>query len=322
MNKQKYNFFKKFQALFFAVFLLILNFSSASLSLADTSQYKCSANIVFDVNPKSGVTNVEYAISGSVTISGLVRAMPTISNSDVGYCGSPNNGNPMKSFSVAVYDQTSKQPLLSNINFNMPGLSNGNGSQVYSLPAYKFKPSNSFNTTSGQTLNLAVAAKVILSDGYQLTESAPVNLSLKGATTQPAAAATDPATPGSPAATPAPNTTNCSGPNADANSCLYNPLPVDNLTATLLLITKGFLGIIAVWSVAFIIIGGFRLVMSQGNEEQVTVAKKTITYAILGLAVAILAFSIVAILQYVLRVKIQDVTTKTSMQIKAVIFKA
>lgn len=123
------------------------------------------------------------------------------------------------------------------------------------------------------------------------------------------------------ASPPTPNTGNngninvkdCTGPNADPNYCLYNPLPVDNLTSTLLLITKGFLGIVAIWSVAFIIIGGFRMVMSQGNEEAVGVAKKTITYAVIGLAIAMLSFSIIAIIQYILQVKIQDVSTKTGL---------
>lgn len=105
---------------------------------------------------------------------------------------------------------------------------------------------------------------------------------------------------------------NCSGSNPDPNNCFYNPLPVDSLTAVLLLIMKGFLGIIAVWAVAFIVIGGFRMVMSQGNEEAVTAAKKTITWAVIGLVVAALSFSIIAIVQNLLQTQVKDVSTKTS----------
>lgn len=85
---------------------------------------------------------------------------------------------------------------------------------------------------------------------------------------------------------------------------IFNPLPTDSLTGALLSIAKGFLAIVALWAVVFIIIGGFRLVMSQGQEEAYAAAKKTITWAILGLVVAMFSFSIIAIVQNLLGVKI------------------
>ncbi len=54
-------------------------------------------------------------------------------------------------------------------------------------------------------------------------------------------------------------------------------------------------GILGLVSALFIIIGGFKYVMSQGNDKAVESAKKTITYAAVGLALAILAYTIVAI---------------------------
>ncbi len=42
-----------------------------------------------------------------------------------------------------------------------------------------------------------------------------------------------------------------------------------------------------------IVIAGLRLVMSQGNPESVSKARNTIIYAAIGLAVCVLAFSIV-----------------------------
>ncbi len=53
--------------------------------------------------------------------------------------------------------------------------------------------------------------------------------------------------------------------------------------------------LIASVSIIFIIIGGFRLAFSQGQSEAVTSGKKTITWAIVGLIVALLAFAIVRI---------------------------
>jgi len=90
--------------------------------------------------------------------------------------------------------------------------------------------------------------------------------------------------------------------------CLYNPLPEDALTDMLIVIMKWLLAIIAVWAVVFIVIGGFRMVMAQGNEEQYTSAKKTITWAILGLVIALLSFSIVAMIQNFLGVKVSPTT--------------
>lgn len=48
-------------------------------------------------------------------------------------------------------------------------------------------------------------------------------------------------------------------------------------------------------SVLFIIIGGYQLVMSRGNAEAITSGKKTITWAIVGLVVALLAFAVIRV---------------------------
>jgi len=92
---------------------------------------------------------------------------------------------------------------------------------------------------------------------------------------------------------------------------LYNPLgsSQQNLTDFLIVILKGFLGIIAIWAVTFIVIGGFKMVISQGNEEAVTSAKKTITWAILGLVVALLSFSVIIIIQNLIGVEVKPPTT-------------
>ena len=50
---------------------------------------------------------------------------------------------------------------------------------------------------------------------------------------------------------------------------------------------------IAVISVVMLIFGGFRYVISGGQKEAVTAAKNTILYAIVGLLIAIFAYSIV-----------------------------
>jgi hypothetical protein len=46
-------------------------------------------------------------------------------------------------------------------------------------------------------------------------------------------------------------------------------------------------------SVIFLIIGGLRYVISQGDSKNVTAAKDTILYAIIGLVVAVISFALV-----------------------------
>lgn len=59
-------------------------------------------------------------------------------------------------------------------------------------------------------------------------------------------------------------------------------------------------GLVGGIAVIFIIIGGFRLAFSQGNAEAVTAARKTITWAIIGLVVALMAFAIIGIVEKIL----------------------
>ena len=52
------------------------------------------------------------------------------------------------------------------------------------------------------------------------------------------------------------------------------------------------IGIAALVSLVYIIVGGFNYITSAGNAEKVKTAQKTITYAIIGLAVVVLAYAI------------------------------
>lgn len=75
--------------------------------------------------------------------------------------------------------------------------------------------------------------------------------------------------------------------------------PIKNVTFIGLAfsVMKYFLGAIAGLAIVFIMIGAVQLIFSQGNPETVTRGKDTITWAVVGLIVAIFAFSMVAIVQ-------------------------
>lgn len=75
------------------------------------------------------------------------------------------------------------------------------------------------------------------------------------------------------------------------------PLPGQN-TATQIIIRviEILLAIAGLVAVIFLIIGGFRYITAGGNEETAEAAKKTITNAIIGVVVIILAFVIVRVI--------------------------
>ncbi len=61
-------------------------------------------------------------------------------------------------------------------------------------------------------------------------------------------------------------------------------------------ITRVVISIAGAAAFLFIIIGGIQILTAYGDEEKITTAKKTITYAIIGLLVALLSYAIVSII--------------------------
>ena len=58
----------------------------------------------------------------------------------------------------------------------------------------------------------------------------------------------------------------------------------------------GVVGFVAAMALLFLIIAGVRFAMVYGNEESAQTAKKQVTFALVGLIVALLAYTIVAII--------------------------
>ncbi len=57
------------------------------------------------------------------------------------------------------------------------------------------------------------------------------------------------------------------------------------------------LALIGGLSVLFIIIGGVQMISSAGNADQLTKGKKTLTWAVVGLLVALLGYAIINVVQ-------------------------
>ncbi len=88
--------------------------------------------------------------------------------------------------------------------------------------------------------------------------------------------------------------------NSKDPSCVMNPLGFSDITSFIMYIIKLLLGLIGTAAVIMVIIGGFRMVFAQGNEEAFGKARKTVTYAIIGLAVALLSFTIIQVVSNLL----------------------
>lgn len=73
------------------------------------------------------------------------------------------------------------------------------------------------------------------------------------------------------------------------------PAVFQNLVTAALL----FAGIIALF---FIILGGIKLILSQGDPKQIEGARHTLTYAIIGLLLILLSFLILNIVSHTTRV--------------------
>ena len=75
--------------------------------------------------------------------------------------------------------------------------------------------------------------------------------------------------------------------NATANTTLFGPNSIFTTVVNVLLFIIGAI------SVVMLIIGGIRYTLSAGDSGNVTAAKNTIMYALIGLVIAFLAFAIV-----------------------------
>lgn len=81
---------------------------------------------------------------------------------------------------------------------------------------------------------------------------------------------------------------------------LCNPLPDKNVQGLVIRLLKWLMTVIAMVAVVAVVISGFRMVVSGGGEQEIKGAKRMLTWSIIGLVVASLAYSIIALTQNIL----------------------
>lgn len=72
-------------------------------------------------------------------------------------------------------------------------------------------------------------------------------------------------------------------------------VPNTDLGGIVINITNWVLGFVSILAVLFLIWGGLQYLTASGNEEKIENAKNTITYAILGLVIAGIAYAAVVV---------------------------
>jgi hypothetical protein len=89
----------------------------------------------------------------------------------------------------------------------------------------------------------------------------------------------------------------------DTGLFFNNPLEASNLPEFFIKIMNILLLLIGMLSVVMIIFGGFIMITSGGAPTQITKGKSIVTWAVAGLVVALLAFSIISIVQNLIGTK-------------------
>ncbi len=82
---------------------------------------------------------------------------------------------------------------------------------------------------------------------------------------------------------------------------IESPVKATNLSELITKAINVLLSVIAMASVIMIIVSGFRMVGSGGNPGELSKAKSGLIWAILGLVVAIMSFSIISIIQRLIK---------------------
>ena len=78
----------------------------------------------------------------------------------------------------------------------------------------------------------------------------------------------------------------------DFESAINDPIGGD-INSLILTIVSYAIGIAGLVSIAFIIIGGYQYMMSQGNDDQTKKATQTLTYAVIGLIIVMASYAII-----------------------------
>lgn len=83
---------------------------------------------------------------------------------------------------------------------------------------------------------------------------------------------------------------------------IKSPINIDSIGGLIVRVINYLIALVGAVAVLMIIVGGFRMVTAAGSESGVAAGKKAITWAIIGLLISLLAFTIVNLVQSLLKI--------------------
>jgi Type IV secretion system pilin len=194
-------------------------------------------------------------------------------------------------------------------------VSDKDGGSPYSSTNFKLTTTHSFKFNSTKDHHYTYTAESYDKDGKAIPNTKTGEISFVGAADSETGckdyeAGKTPASTGSTNANT--NASNNSTPNSQINTgtsfkfsgsldetigSFFNPLNVKSVPELITSIIRVLFALISIAAVIVIIISGFRMVLASGEPEALNKAKKAISWAIIGLIVSLMSFSIVAIIQ-------------------------
>ena len=82
---------------------------------------------------------------------------------------------------------------------------------------------------------------------------------------------------------------------------ICNPLPQTDLETLVLKLLRYLVGVLGLIAVVAVVLAGARMVLSRGEPAEIKAAREMITYAILGVVISALAYTIIAVVQGILK---------------------
>ncbi len=82
--------------------------------------------------------------------------------------------------------------------------------------------------------------------------------------------------------------------NSAGSATLCNPAPFSSLPDVLNYVAKMFGVMMGLTTILFVVYGGLRMILSQGNEEDLTIGKSSVQWALFGFIICLLGFVIVS----------------------------
>ncbi len=79
-----------------------------------------------------------------------------------------------------------------------------------------------------------------------------------------------------------------------------NPIASSTLSEAVVTVTLYLLTLIGLVALLFIVFAGVKYILSAGNEEKMKSAKDSFSSAVIGLAIALLAYGILSVINYIL----------------------